>query len=124
MKVYGYSVGMSVTGCNPQTFTRDSIREFFRVLCKAIDMEPEDLHFWDYEGDKSGYEQAPAHLRGISAVQFIKTSTIIVHALDELQAVFIDLFSCKEFDYEVVEDLIAQHFQGEIVAVDTFERPY
>jgi S-adenosylmethionine/arginine decarboxylase-like enzyme len=37
-------------------------------------------------------------LKGNSALQFIQTSSITIHTDEHLNRVFIDIFSCKEFD--------------------------
>ena len=44
------------------------------------------------------------HMRGISAMQFIETSNIVVHALELLKTVFVNIFSCKEFDTKAAEE--------------------
>lgn len=123
-KTYGYSSALDVVDCNPETFTRERIERFLVALCEAIDMEREDLHFWDYEGDPEGYAAAPAHLRGVSAVQFIKTSSIVIHTLDDLRVVFIDLFSCKPYLERVVRAVVTSHFEGRVRTIKTFAREY
>jgi len=85
-------------------------------------MECEDLFFWDYEGSPEEYEKAPPHLKGTSAVQFIKTSNITVHTLDTLRRVYINLFSCTAFDSEVVVNFSAIYFRGSIVSKTLLER--
>lgn len=82
-KIYGYSSSLDMIKCDSSMFTRDSIEQFLIALCSEIDMEREDLHFWDYENDPEGHAAAPAHLRGVSAVQFIRTSSVVIHTLDE-----------------------------------------
>jgi len=47
----------------------------------------------------------------ISAYQFIKESGIAVHCYPERQFVFIDVFSCKEFDLERMIDHIIKQFK-------------
>ena len=110
--------------CDPTTFSRGSIERFLIYLCEAIDMEREDLHFWDYKDDPEGYAAAPAHLRGTSAVQFIRTSSVVIHMLDELRAVFIDLFSCKYYDPAIVTRAAEEHFFGRVKTCQTFTRVY
>ncbi len=122
--LYGYSSILDVVECDPSTFTRASIEEFLVTLCKAIDMEREDLHFWDYKGDPEGYAAAPAHLRGTSAVQFIKTSSIVIHTLDDLKVVFIDLFSCKRYEPYTVNAVVESHFKGRVRSSGSFARGY
>ncbi len=38
------------------------------------------------------------NILGYSAMQFIETSSIVVHADDKGDRCFIDIFSCKDFD--------------------------
>lgn len=123
-ETYGYSSVLDVVECAPATFTQENIEQFLVALCEAIDMEREDLHFWDYENDPEGYAAAPAHLRGVSAVQFIKTSSIVIHTLDDLRVVFIDLFSCKPYEDQVVGAVVAAYFKGRVRAMKTFTREY
>ncbi len=124
MTVYGYSSTIDMVECTTAPFTREQIERFLVALCDAIDMEREELQFWDYEGDPYGYDTAPEHLKGISAVQFIKTSSIVVHSLDDLRVVFIDLFSCKYYDPEVVRIVVEEHFGGTIRHMNTFQRAF
>ncbi len=124
MNIYGYSSTLDVVECDKAPFTRELIEDFLVALCEAIDMEREDLHFWDYDGDPYGYDTAPEHLKGISAVQFIKTSSIAVHTLDDLEVVFIDLFSCKNYDADVVREMVEEHFGGIVRHMNTFQRRY
>ena len=52
------------------------------------------------------------HLKGISAMQFIETSTIVVHALELLKTVFVNIFSCKEFDIETAKEFTMNFFKA------------
>jgi len=115
LKRYGKELILDLHDCDPATFTRKSIEDYIGTLCKeVIYMEAEDLHFWDYEGDPEGYAGAPDHLKGISAVQFIKTSSIVIHTLDVLQKAFINIFSCKPFNELEAIDFTRQWFDGKI----------
>jgi len=122
MADYGSELVLDIHGGNPETFTRDSIREYLKELCKRIDMEAEDLHFWDYEDDPEGYAEAPIHLKGISAVQFIKTSTIVLHTLTEMKRVYVNIFSCKDFDGPKTKIFTLKWFGGRAVQTKRFSR--
>jgi S-adenosylmethionine/arginine decarboxylase-like enzyme len=122
MNVYGYSTILDLVEADSTKFTRENIERFLAELCDRIDMVREDLYFWDYEDDPVGYAIAPAHLRGISAVQFIKTSSIVIHTLDDKKAVFIDLFSCKLYDPRILSDLAVLRFGGRVCFSQTFVR--
>lgn len=112
MESYGIELILDLHDCDSATFNRKSIRKYFIQLCKLINMKREDLHFWDYEGDPEGYEKALPHLRGVSAVQFIKTSNVTIHTLDDLRKVFINIFSCKDFDCGVAMEFSKEWFKS------------
>ena len=50
MEKYGIELILDMHGCDPTTFTRDSISAYFERLCVLIDMKREALHFWDDVG--------------------------------------------------------------------------
>lgn len=109
---FGHELQLDFKSCENIPCNRAFLVTFFEELCNLIDMEREDLHFWDYEGDPKGYAEAPDHLKGISAVQFISTSSITIHTIDVPQCVFINIFSCKTFDVEKVRFFCANYFDG------------
>ena len=107
---YGIELILDLHGCDDSKFTRDSITEYFERLCVLIDMQREDLHFWDDEGVPEKDKQTSPHTQGTSAVQFILTSSIVIHTLDQLGAVYINIFSCKEYDPKVAEKFSVEWF--------------
>jgi len=109
-KPYGYELILDLHGCDPTTFNRKSLDNYFEKLCKAIDMEKCDRYFWDDVGVPVDEQQTSPHTKGTSAVQFILTSTIVIHTLDLLKAVYTNIFSCKEFDKEKAEQLTKEWF--------------
>lgn len=112
---YGKELILDVHGCDITRFNRQGLRRFFVELCELIDMERADLHFWDYEGIEDEKDQAPAHLAGTSAVQFIMTSNIVVHTLDKLQRIYVNIFSCKDFKADEVQSFVEDFFNGKTV---------
>mgnify|MGYP001408611741 CR=1 FL=1 len=78
---YGIELILDLHDCDVSTFTRDSISDYFAQLCDLIDMKREDLHFWDDVGLDEEDKQTSPHTQGTSAVQFILTSSIVIHAL-------------------------------------------
>ena len=107
---YGIELILDLHGCNAAKFTRPSITEYFEELCVLIDMQREDLHFWDDVGLSEEDKQTSPHTQGTSAVQFILTSSIVIHTLDQLQAVYINIFSCKVYDPKVAEKFSVEWF--------------
>lgn len=119
---YGKEIVLDLHGCDPSTFTRAALTDYFRQLCDLIDMEACDLHFWDDVGVAPEDRQTEPHTTGTSAIQFILTSNITVHTLDLLQAVYVNLFSCKDFDPAVVRDFTLKTFGGRVVQERIFDR--
>lgn len=122
MKTYGKELIVDIHKCDVLRFTRELISKFMCDLCHLIDMEREDLHFWDYDGYEEEYNDAPAHLKGISAVQFIRTSNITIHTLDELKIVYLNIFSCKAFDAKKTLSFCESFFDGKIVSSKEIDR--
>lgn len=119
---YGIELILDLKHCKALPVSRGNLASFLAELCEVIEMEPEDLHFWDYEHDPAAYLRAPAHLKGRSAVQFIRTSTIVVHTLDKLQKVYINIFSCKKFDANKARVFCERYFDGENACSQLVER--
>lgn len=109
-KSYGVELIIDLHGCDVTTFNRESLDKYFGMICKAIDMQRCELHFWDDAGVPPEEQQTSPHTKGTSAIQFILTSTIVVHTLDLLEAVYINIFSCKEFDKDKAERLTREWF--------------
>jgi S-adenosylmethionine/arginine decarboxylase-like enzyme len=115
MDTYGKELILDLKNCCPKRFNRESLTEFFKQLCELIDMEQCDLHFWDDVGVAEDECQTDPNLKGTSAVQFILTSSITIHCLDILQTVYVNLFSCKDFDSMEATRFIRIWFSGDIV---------
>lgn len=109
-RTYGYELILDLHDCDVSTFNRKSIERYMITLCEAIDMQREDLHFWDYDGVPEDELPSEAHLLGTSAVQFITTSNIVIHTLDKLKAVYANIFSCKKFEEKVAEQITKEWF--------------
>jgi len=100
---WGYHLMLDCSGCSPEAIKDyDTIYHFTKKLVKDIDMvaygEPQIVKFG--HGDKAGY----------TLVQLIETSNICAHFVDENNTAYIDVFSCKPYDDEVVMNLIIDFF--------------
>lgn len=109
---YGKELILDLRGCDTTKFTRRHIELYFHELCQLIDMERQDLHFWDDVGVPPEEQQTDPKTKGTSAVQFILTSSIVIHTLDLMKAVYVNIFSCKEFDAETAEIFTAEWFHS------------
>lgn len=122
MDSYGKELILDLKDCDPQLFTRNSIRLFLSDLCEEIGMEACDLHFWDDLDTPEGEKETEPHLVGTSAIQFIKTSNITIHTLDILKTVYLNVFSCKDFDDDVAAKFAEEWFNGELAGQVTLIR--
>jgi len=122
MKSYGKELIIDLHDCDASTFDRKSIRKFFKELCTLIDMERCKLSWWDDYGVPLEEQETEPHMKGTSAIQFIKTSTVTIHTLDLLQNAYVNIFSCKEFDVDVAQKFTKEWFKGEIVHSCVVER--
>lgn len=104
--VWGVSASIDIYNCNPETIRNaDKIRQFVRELCELIGMrrfgETEVVHFGEEE-----------RVAGFSMVQFIETSLISAHFANMTNTTYLDVFSCKAYDAEVVADFAQRFFEG------------
>ena len=121
-EIYGVELILDLHGCNASKFTRESIDDYLERLCDLIDMKREDLHFWDDVGVPEEDKQTSPHTQGTSAVQFILTSSIVIHTLDQLNAIYINMFSCKTFDPKLAEQFTAEWFGASDCSARFIER--
>ena len=110
---YGQELILDLHECDVSKFTRTSLNKYFELLCEAIHMEKCECYFWDDVGVPPGERQSSPHTKGTSAVQFILTSSIVIHTLDILKAVYINIFSCKDFDAEIAKKLSVEWFKAD-----------
>ena len=107
---YGQELILDLHECDASRFNRRDIEQYFVELCKLIDMDRCDLYFWDDEGVPPNEQQADPKTKGTSAVQFILTSTIVLHTLELRRAAYVNIFSCKEFNSDDAEKFSAEWF--------------
>lgn len=110
---YGKELTVDLKGCSIEKFTRPGLTEYFDQLCKLIDMKQEDLHFWDDIDVPEGEKRTEPHVVGITAVQFIITSAIVIHSLTILKECYINIFSCKYFDTNIALGFTRRFFGAE-----------
>ncbi|MCH8077848.1 MAG: S-adenosylmethionine decarboxylase [SAR324 cluster bacterium] len=121
-ETYGLELILDLKNCNKNQFSRREIDHFFSKLCELIKMEKCVVHFWDDVGVPPEEQQTDPHTKGTSAVCFILTSTITIHTLDLLGKVYVNIFSCKEFDPKAAEEFTREWFEGEVSKSTFIER--
>ncbi len=123
MKNYGKELILDIHEVkNIHLFNRKDLEHFFIDLCDIIDMEREDLHFWDETYTHPEEKYTEEHLIGTSAVQFIRTSNIVIHTLDVMKRVYINIFTCKDFNPEDARDYCLKYFDGKLITYTVIDR--
>ena len=59
--------------------------------------------------------EAPPHLKGVSAIQFITTSNVTLHCLDDLGLACVNIFTCgtiQHADIACVRDFCVEWFHA------------
>lgn len=120
--MYGTELILDLHGCDATKFTREHIGSFFVELCDRIGMQAEDLHFWDDLDTPEEEKETEPHLVGTSAIQFIKTSNITIHTLDLMEHVYLNIFSCKDFNSIAAADFCVAFFGGSVVQRKVVQR--
>jgi S-adenosylmethionine/arginine decarboxylase-like enzyme len=82
----------------------DNIRRFVPALVAAIGMRAHGGLMMDRFGD--------GELEGWSALQFIETSSITLHADEVFGRCFVDVFSSRPFDPDLAAEIAVEHFGG------------
>ncbi len=118
---YGREILLDVIGANIVRFNRKNIEQYCISLCDKLRLERGPLHFWDYDNDEDK-AVAPPHLQGVSAVQFIMTSSIVIHTLDNTKQVIVNVFGCGEINAAVVERITIAFFGGRVINMHSIER--
>ena len=121
-KNYGKELILDLHYCDAKKFNRKELTKFFKQLCKLIDMQRSALFWWDDYGLPPEKHQTEPHLKGTSAVQFIMTSNITIHTLDLLSRVYLNIFSCKDFESKKAAEFSRRFFKGKIVNIITIDR--
>jgi len=122
MRGYGKELILDLHECDVSLFNRNDLKKYFKAVCRLIDMEQAKLVWWDYYNEPENYKIAPPHLKGTTAVQFIMTSNITIHTLELLKRVYVNIFSCKDFEAHKARRFTEKWFKGKIVRSHTIER--
>ncbi len=103
---WGLHSGIDIHGCNPATIrSADEIKRFVVELCELIGMK----RFGECVVVNFGEDERVA---GYSMTQLIETSLISAHFANQTNAVYLDVFSCKCYNPEVVAEFAKKFFGG------------
>ncbi|RLG34150.1 S-adenosylmethionine decarboxylase [Methanosarcinales archaeon] len=115
-EAWGLSTSIDLYGCDPALIRNpEAIKQYIKDLCELIDMKPFGEAMILYFGEKSDNG-------GYSVVQFIETSLISGHFVDRTANGYIDIFSCKSYDPELVANFSKEFFGSKEVTLHTLVR--
>jgi S-adenosylmethionine/arginine decarboxylase-like enzyme len=102
--------------CDPEIIRNDKkIKQFVAELCDLIKMkrfgETQVVHFGEDE-----------RVAGYSMIQLIETSLISAHFANQTNATYLDVFSCKLYEPQVVADFTKRFFRAEKVTLQIIRR--
>jgi len=102
---WGYLAAIDVHGCVPARLgDPEVIRRFVPAVIDAIGMRAHGPLHLERFGD--------GELEGWSAMQFIETSSLTLHADEVGGRLFVDVFSCRPFEPAEAAAMAAKAFGG------------
>jgi len=113
---WGIASAIDIYDCDPEKIRdADYIKSFVVELCDLIEMkrfgETQVVHFGEDE-----------KVAGFSMVQLIETSLISAHFANLTNTVYLDVFSCKTYDPEVVRQFSQTSFGGSFSRISVTHR--
>jgi S-adenosylmethionine/arginine decarboxylase-like enzyme len=113
---WGYHIILDCANCNLiKIKDKDHITKFVHTLISRVDMQAHGNMI--IENLLPGTDN-----EGYSVLQMIVTSNISCHFVNKPGDAYIDLFSCKDFDKNVVVDTVKEFFEPETIQLNLIER--
>ena len=117
MDYWGYHSVFDCWDCDRTAIQdKNKVRNFITTLVKDIDMvpigNPQISQTAIGQDDKEGF----------TAIQIIETSSITAHFINSTGSLYLDVFSCKKFDREIVQMLIKQFFNPKSIRKESLIR--
>ena len=94
----------------------ENIKKFINELLKITKMKK-----W---GDLivQNLNYGPKHLHGYSIVQLIHTSSIVCHFCNNTGDLYVDFFSCKNFDNIKIINFLNKYFETKKIKTQSIQR--
>jgi S-adenosylmethionine decarboxylase len=114
---WGYHLLLDCGGCDLSAITnKENIKNFVIELAAAINMTTVGEPWIERTAigipDKEGY----------SLYQLIVTSNISAHFVDMSRQIYLDVFSCREYDQSIVIDTVNKYFSPSKIKKHTISR--
>lgn len=106
MSYWGYQMTLDCHDCHRALIMEKyNVENFVKELVARIDMQAIGDPWIEYTAgdlpDKAGF----------TAVQIIVTSSIVAHFVDSTGDLYLDVFSCSQFDTDVVKHVVQEYFK-------------
>lgn len=106
---------MNLFECDHNTLiTAASLQGYIDMIIPAIGMVAHGPTYIERFGS--------GDLEGFSAMQFIETSSITIHADEVDNRCFVDIFTCKDFDTEDAIEKTREYFKAKTVTSHVMDR--
>jgi len=106
---YGWLLSADFERCDPDAIADPQLVAMYcKALVAGIGMRP----YGDPWIRKFGTEGT--HAEGLTLIQPIETSSLVVHFSDERRSLYLDLFSCKRFEPDEVIKFTSEYFRGQV----------
>lgn len=115
LRGFGKSLLVNLAGCDPEILdSPDDLITFVGLLAERIDMTT--------YGDPQVAQFGEGDLFGRTVTQLITTSHFALHANPSDLTLFLDVFSCKNFDEDAATALAVSFFRARDHTASVFER--
>jgi hypothetical protein len=112
---WGKHLTLDCKGCGSFITNKEVVSGFVRYLVARIGMKAYGPLWIESFGE--GEDKA-----GFTFFQPIMTSNIVGHCVDATGELYLDVFSCKDFDEALVEGIVRQMFEPEKITSRTVYR--
>lgn len=115
-KAMGLCTAIDLKDCKLEIMQdKEAVTRYSSTLVKLLDMEPVgELQIAKFGNDG---------LYGFSFSQFIMTSLLSGHFIEKTRSIYIDVFSCKEYDPKKIVEFSELYFEGKAANVRVTIRP-
>lgn len=103
--LWGMLTSIDLFGCDPEIInSEEDVKRFVVELCDLIEMKR--------YGECQIYRFGSGDKEGLSFLQLIETSLISGHLSNDLKSAYVDCFSCKYYDPEIVTEFSKAFFHA------------
>jgi len=107
---FGWEIILDLHNCHPEKIrSHDALVSFIVQLCNVLSVK----RYNEPWVERFGLRQA--RTTGYTAVQLIETSSIVIHVSELTNSVYLNVFSCKNFDQTAVVNLCSSFFEAEVI---------